>query len=117
RVLVPVELPEGVSREGALGVEPVGEPVRVGSWGMVLVQSAAGDVVVGSVDEGGEAARRGVRPGEVLATCDRVLLRGLPHLESLLVASSGTVSLGFRSGGGTEGAPAASALERAFPAP
>ncbi|MBI4577390.1 MAG: VWA domain-containing protein, partial [Planctomycetes bacterium] len=47
RVLVPVELPEGVSREGALGVEPVGEPVRVGSWGMVLVQSAAGDVVVG----------------------------------------------------------------------
>jgi len=100
RVLQPVELPEGVSYEGIFGEQPAGAAVAVASWGMVLQQGAEGAVRVVHLDEGGEAARSGVRPGAHLVALDRVLVRDLRHLESLLLQAGGpTVEVRFDPGG------------------
>jgi Ca-activated chloride channel family protein len=110
RVLQPVELPEGVSYEGALGARPVGKPVRIAAWGLTLVEAENGNVIV--VDAAPPAAGK-VAKGEVLATCDRVLVRGLGHLESLVLQGGRALALGFRDAERPADAP----VEVTFPAP
>ncbi|MGH7293759.1 MAG: hypothetical protein ACRELB_02445, partial [Polyangiaceae bacterium] len=85
-----------VSRKGTLGEQPVGNPARVAAWGVTLVETASGAVLVARVEKTGALAGK-VSAGEVLATCDRVLVTGLTHLESLLLQAGRTVTLGFRS--------------------
>jgi Ca-activated chloride channel family protein len=99
RVLQPLELPEGVSYEGAVGADPVGVPLQVPAWGVVLVEQAGGDLLVSEVTAGGPAATQGVTAGDRLVTAARTQVRGLRHLESLLVQHPGVgVELGIRPG-------------------
>jgi Ca-activated chloride channel homolog len=100
RVLQPVELPEGVSYEGVFGEQPAGAAVEIGAWGMVLQQAAGGGIGVVHLDEGGEAARSGVQPGARLLAVDRVAVRDLGHLRSLLLQAGGpTVEVRLDPGG------------------
>lgn len=99
-VLQPVELPEGVSYEGVFGEEPVGGAVEVVPWGMVLQQGGGGAIRVVHLAEAGEAARSGVPAGARLVAVDRVLVRDLGHLHSLLLQAGGpTVEVRFDPGG------------------
>ena len=100
RVLQPVALPEGVSYQGVFGEEPVGQAVSVTAWGMVLQQAADGGVGIVHLDPGGEAARSGIRAGARLVALDRVLVRDLRHLGSLLLQVGGpTVEVRLDPGG------------------
>lgn len=100
RVLQPVELPEGVSYEGVFGETPAGGAAAVEAWGMVLQQGGDGGIGVVYLAEQGEAARSGVEPGAHLLAVDRVLVRDLRHLQSLLLQAAGpTVEVRFEPGG------------------
>ncbi|NMC72363.1 MAG: VWA domain-containing protein, partial [Myxococcales bacterium] len=99
RVFQPVETPEDVSFEGAVGEVPVGSAVEVPSWGVAFQNTTARRVVVAVVRPQGEAAARGVRTGAVLTAVDGTLVHDLRHLEGLLLQSGGTVRLTFDPGG------------------
>jgi Ca-activated chloride channel family protein len=100
RVLQPVELPEGVSYEGLFGGPSAGAAMAVEAWGMVLQQGADRSLGVVHLTEQGEAARSGVRSGARVVALDRVLVRDLGHLRSLLLQASGpTVEVRFDPGG------------------
>jgi Ca-activated chloride channel family protein len=113
KVLVPVEIPESVSREGAVGKEPVGVAVRVAAWGVVLMEYADSSVRVVKVDPTG-AAEGKVKVGERVVSVGRTQIRGLRHLEALLLQASGAqVEIGFRPGDD----PKAAALPIQLPRP
>jgi Ca-activated chloride channel family protein len=95
RILQPVELPEHVSREAT--EREVNGAVRVPAWGLTLAPNAAGEITVTAVDDGARAA---VGAGDVLVSVERTQVRGLLHLESLLLQCAGpSVVIGFRSAG------------------
>ena len=102
RVLQPVELPEDVSFEGAVGETPIGSAVEIASWGLILQVTSARRVIVAAVREAGEAAARGVRAGAVVTAVDGTLVHDLRHLEGLLLQSSGAVRLTLDPGGNVE---------------
>jgi|GEM_PF-1505264 len=102
RVLQPVELPEDVSFEGAIGEVPVGSAVEVPSWGVSFQTTSARRVMVAAVREPGEAAARGVRAGTVLTAVDGTLVHDLRHLEGLLLQGVGPVRLTLDPGGEVE---------------
>lgn len=100
RVLQPVAPPEGVSYQGVFGEEPVGEAVSVTAWGMILQQAADGGIGIVHLDPGGEAAQSGIRAGARLVAIDRVLVRNLRHLQSLLLQVGGpTIEVRLDPGG------------------
>jgi len=99
KVMQPVELPEGVSREGVEGTM-VGKPMSIGGWGMVVMQNKQGGVSVVYLDEGREAQKAGVQKGDLIATVDGVAVIGLDHLQGLLMQSSGKVKVGLNIEGG-----------------
>jgi len=100
RVLQPVELPEGLVYEGVALEPPAGAAVSVVPWGMVLQQRTDGGLAVAQLDEQGEAARSGVRPGARLIALNHVQVRDLIHLQSLLLQSGGpTVEVRLDPGG------------------
>ena len=99
KVMQPVELPEGVSREGIEGTM-VGKPMSIGGWGMVVMQNKQGGVSVVYLDEDREADKAGVQTGELIATIDGVAVVGLDHLQGLLMQTSGNVRVGMNVEGG-----------------
>jgi Ca-activated chloride channel family protein len=100
KILVPVEIPEDVSREGAVGVEPMGQAVRATGWGMVLMEFADGSVRVVRAQGGSP-----VSVGDRLVSVNRTQIRGIRHLESLLLQTTGErIEVGFRPGDDPHGA-------------
>ncbi len=89
RVLQPVELPEGVDYAGIFGERPVGEAVRIDSWGLVLQMSETGKARVCALDSHGVAASSGIKIGAVLKSVNRVVVHDFSHLEGLLLQSAG----------------------------
>ncbi len=102
RVLQPVELPEGLSFEGAVGELPLGTAVEVPSWGLVLQTTSERRVVVAVVRAQGEAAARGLQAGAVLTAVDGTRVHDLRHVEGLLLQGSATVRLTLDPGGEVE---------------
>jgi Ca-activated chloride channel family protein len=102
RVMQPVELPEGVSFEGAVGEVPVGSAVEVPSWGLLLQSTSAHRVRVAVVRAQGEAAARGVQAGAVVTAVDGTLVHDLRHVEGLLLQGANTVRLTLEPGGEVE---------------
>ena len=94
KVMQPVEMPEGVDREGIEGTM-TGKPMSIGGWGMVVMQNKQGGVAVVFLDEGREAQKAGVNVGDLIATIDGVAVMGLSHLNGLLMQTSGNVKVGF----------------------
>lgn len=88
RILQPVEMPEGVSREGVFGEGVVGRPVSVKAWGLVLVEQKDGKVRVNEVQPG-PAQTAGVAAGNTLTLLNGTKVAGLQHLESLLLQAGG----------------------------
>jgi hypothetical protein len=113
RILQPVELPEGVSREGVAGASSAGGLHRVKTWGLVLAEDAKARLVVRDVDLDGPAARAGIRSGMRLETVGRHALFGARHLEALLWQLGGeSVIVGLRANGAASGDLRAARLPR-----
>ncbi len=99
RILQPVELPEGVSYEGAVGTPPGRLALRVAAWGVLLVETKDGALAVVSVDKGSAADRAGVTRGQVVQAFAGHQLRSAHHLESLVLQTSAErVEVGVRPG-------------------
>ena len=71
RILQPVELPEGVSYAGIFGEPCVGQPVRIGAWGLDVQGTAAGSVRVGAVGAVGRGGAGGDHEGRGGAARER----------------------------------------------
>jgi len=113
RVLQPVGLPEGVSREGVAGASSAGARFRVAVWGLTLAEDAKAQLVVNNVDPDGPAARAGIRSGMRLETVGRHALFGARHLEALLWQLGGeSVIVGLRANGAASGDLRAARLPR-----
>ena len=87
RVLVPVELPQDVSHEGAIGPPP-GGAARIVGWGAALAEGTDGVLTVLSVDENGPAAHAGLRQGERVVAVGGHMVHSLRHLEALLLQAA-----------------------------
>lgn len=94
KVMQPVEMPEGVDREGIEG-KMEGKPMSIGGWGMIVMQNKQGGVSVVYLDKGREAEQAGVSVGDLVATIDGVAVMGLSHLNGLLLQTTGKVKVGF----------------------
>jgi Ca-activated chloride channel family protein len=98
KVMQPVELPEGVSREGIEGNKG-NKGNSIGGWGMIVVENQQGGVAVVYLDKGMPAEKAGITTGQLIATIDGVAVMGLSHLQGLLLQTSGTVNVGLTKGG------------------
>jgi Ca-activated chloride channel family protein len=98
KVMQPVELPEGASREG---LAPGAQTMSIGGWGMVVAENNQGAVVVAYVDKDFPADKAGVKAGQLVASIDGVVVMGAAHLQGLLLQTSGTVKVGMSTTDGT----------------
>jgi Ca-activated chloride channel family protein len=99
RVMQPVEVPEDVSREGAVGERPEREAIRIPVWGLTLATGAGGSVRVYAVDPGSPADRAGIAVGATVRTVNRTAVHDMAHLEGLLVQHAASARLGLDPGG------------------
>jgi Ca-activated chloride channel family protein len=110
RILQPVELPEDVSYETAVGPVPGSMGLRVSAWGVTFVETADGTLAVALVDEGGAAAQAGLRPGAIVTSVGGHVVRSAGHLEALFQqAAAGPLDVAYRQG---EEEPATASLVR-----
>jgi hypothetical protein len=93
RVMQPVELPEGVSYQGIFGEQPVGLPMRIGSWGADVQGTSSGVVKVGDLTADGAAERAGLRRGSTVKSVNGATVTTVAQLEAMLLQSSRTVVL------------------------
>lgn len=91
RILQPVELPEGVRYEGIFGAPPIGQAMSIPGWGITVVQTSDGKIVICQVQPNSVSARSGLRAGAVLKAIDRTALYDLKQMEALMLQSSGNV--------------------------
>ncbi len=98
RVLMPVELPQDVSFEGAVGPRPGARAVRLESWGVTLAEAEDGTLYLLAVDEDGVAAKAGLRVGVYVTAVGGHAVRGVAHLETLLLQAASTqVDVAYRN--------------------
>jgi Ca-activated chloride channel family protein len=93
KIMQPVELPEGVSYQGIFGEPCVGEPVRIGAWGIDLQETQSGKLRVGAVTSSGAAAQAGIAKGATVKTVNGVEVSDVATLERVLMQSGGTVTV------------------------
>jgi len=98
KVMQPVEMPEGVSREG---VGANAQAMSIGSWGMIVAENEQGGVAVVFVDKGFAADKAGVTAGQLIASIDGVAVMGANHMQGLLLQTSGKVKVGLNTKDGT----------------
>ena len=99
RVLQPVDLPEGVKYEGIFGEQPIGQPMQISSWGLVLGTTQSGKIYVCYVNPSGVAAQSGIKSGMVLKAVNRFAIQSFGQLNGLLLQAGGkTVVLEFDKG-------------------
>jgi Ca-activated chloride channel homolog len=98
RIMQPVELPEGVSYAGIFGEPCVGEPERIGTWGMDVQGTQSGKVFVGRVTESGAAAQAGITKGAVVTRVNGVPVKDVATLEQVLMQSGAKVTVEMESG-------------------
>ena len=79
RIMQPVELPEGVSYQGIFGEPCVGEPMRIGAWGIDVQETESGKLRVGNVTADSRAAQAGIRKGAVVKRVNGVHDRRRGH--------------------------------------
>ena len=99
RIMQPVELPEGVSYQGIFGEPCVGEPMRIGAWGLDVQATESGKVRVGAVTKSGAAAHAGLTKGAVIRRVNGVAVTDVTGLEQVLMQSGATVTLETEPGG------------------
>ena len=95
----PVELPEGVSYQGIFGETCVGEPMRIGAWGIDVQATESGKLRVGAVTADSRAAKAGIRKGAVVKRVNGVAITDVGTLEHVLMQSSGPVTIEVESAG------------------
>jgi hypothetical protein len=98
RIMQPVELPEGVSYRGIFGEPCVGEPMRIGGWGLDVQGTQSGRVRVGDVSESSAAARAGITKGATVERVNGVRVTDIATLEQLLMQSGKTVTVEMETG-------------------
>jgi Ca-activated chloride channel family protein len=98
RIMQPVELPEGVSYQGIFGEPCVGEPVRIGAWGIDLQETQSGKLRVGAVTASGAAGQAGITKGAVVKSVNGVAVSDVATLERVLMQSGTTVTVIIGSG-------------------
>ena len=89
----PVELPEGVSYQGIFGEQCVGEPMRIGAWGIDLQGTQSGKVRVGNVLPDGAAYPAGIKKGATVARVNGVAVTSVQQLEQVLMQSGKNVTV------------------------
>mgnify|MGYP001393121215 CR=1 FL=1 len=100
KIVQPVEMPEGVSREGIFG-NVVGQPVRIPGWGIVVAENGEGGVGIAQVEKGSAAEKAGVTAGLLIASVNGVAIIGIQHLEGQLLQAAGEVKVGLLQPGAT----------------
>ncbi|MCI0601919.1 VWA domain-containing protein, partial [bacterium] len=99
RILQPVELPKGVSYEGNFGEQPVGQVMKIDTWGVYLQLTQSGKILICHVEPTSVAARSGIKPGAILKSINRIMVHDLLHLNGLLLQTGGkNVQLEFING-------------------
>jgi len=93
RIMQPVELPEGVSYAGVFGEQCVGEPMRIGAWGVDLQGTESGRVRVGNVLPDGAASQAGIKRGATVARVNGVTVSSVQQLERVLMQSGKHVTV------------------------
>ncbi len=97
RILQPVEIPEGVTFETAVGPVPGTMGLRVAAWGVTFVETQGGALVVAVTDESGAAAAAGLPVGAVVTSVGGHAVRSAGHLEALLLqAAAGPLDVVFK---------------------
>lgn len=99
RIMQPVELPEGVSYQGIFGEPCVGEPMRIGAWGIDVQETQSGKLRVGDVTADSRAAKAGIRKGAVVKRVNGVAITDVSTLEHVLMQSAGSVTIEVESAG------------------
>jgi predicted metalloprotease with PDZ domain len=100
RVMQPIEMPDGVSYEGVFGEQPTHVPESIAKWGLSVALTVKGNIRVGKVAEGGEAARAGVAPKAKVVSVNGTKVNDLIHMEGLLLQARGPeVKVVFDPGG------------------
>ena len=102
RIMQPVELPEGVSYQGIFGEPCVGDPMRIGAWGIALQGTRSGKLRVGAVTAGGAGAKAGITRGATVKRVNGVAVSSMTQLEQLLMQSGKTVTVETDGGGKVE---------------
>jgi len=85
KIMQPIELPEGVSYAGIFGEQCVGEPMRIGAWGIDLQGTQSGKVRVGNVLPDGAAYQAGIKKGATVASVNGVAVTSVQQLEQVLM--------------------------------
>ncbi len=99
RIMQPVELPKSASYEGNFGEQPVGQTMKIHSWGLYLQATQSGKILICHVEPTAVAARSGIKRGAILKSINRTLVHDLMHLNGLLLQTGGkNVHLEFVSG-------------------
>jgi S1-C subfamily serine protease len=92
RIMVPVEMPQGVTfREG----EPAPRAVKIEKWGLTLYERD-GAVYVAAVDADSPAAKMGMVKGQQLLRVNGIDVTGVEQVERLLLQSPGNPELETR---------------------
>ena len=99
RIMQPVELPEGVSYQGIFGEPCVGEPMRIGAWGIDVQETQSGALRVGDVTADSRAARAGIKKGATVKRVNGVSISDVASLEHVLIQSSGPVTIELEKAG------------------
>ena len=98
KIMQPVELPEGVSYAGIFGEQCVGEPMRIGAWGIDIQGTESGRVRIGNVRPDGAAYSAGVTKGATVTKVNGVAVTNVNQVEQVLMQSGGKVTVGLDNG-------------------
>ncbi|MCC6573764.1 MAG: hypothetical protein IT462_08230 [Planctomycetes bacterium] len=100
KIMQPVELPEGMSREHVESGARV-QAMEIMAWGMTVAPNKQGGVAIVAVAKDGAADKAGVVVGKLIASIDGVAVMSMGHLEGLLLQTSGKeTSVGLIDAGG-----------------